>query len=46
MTIVAIDSALSIDELIPFLGLKEGLSDLFSEGGVQHVIVKTTHLLV
>ena len=46
MTIFTIDSALSsgnIDELIPFMGLKERLSDLFSEDEVEHAIVKTTH---
>ena len=42
MNLLAIDSALScgsIDELIPFLGLKENLSDLFSVDGVEHPIV-------
>ena len=46
MTIFTIDSALSsgnIDELIPFMGLKERLSDLFSEDEVEHAIVSEDH---
>ena len=46
MNILAIDSALSsgsIDELIPFLGLKENLSDLFSVDGVEHPVVSEDH---
>ena len=46
MNVLAIDSALScgsIDELIPFLGLKENLSDLFSVDGVEHPIVSEDH---
>ena len=35
--------ALSIDELIPFLGLKENLSDLFSVDGVEHPVVSEDH---
>ncbi|KAL5469037.1 hypothetical protein EMCRGX_G030225 [Ephydatia muelleri] len=46
MTILAIDSALScgnIDELIPFRGLKAKFSDLFSEDGVEHAVVREDH---
>ena len=45
---MAIDSALSsgnINELIPFLGLKEGLSDLFSEDGDELVVVSDDNSL-
>ncbi|KAL5479852.1 hypothetical protein EMCRGX_G023443 [Ephydatia muelleri] len=47
MTILAIDSALAsgnIDELIPFMGMKDNLSDLFSEDGVEHAVVSEDHL--
>eukprot|EP00731_Ephydatia_muelleri_P003461 Em0001g3461a len=47
MTILAIDSALAsgnIDELIPFMGMKDNLSDLFSEDGVEHAVVNEDHL--
>eukprot|EP00731_Ephydatia_muelleri_P023512 Em0015g1095a len=46
MTILAIDSALAsgnIDELIPFMGMKDNLSDLFSEDGVEHAVVSEDH---
>ena len=46
MNVLAIDSALSygsIDKLIPFLGLKENLSDLFSVDGVEHPVVSEDH---
>ena len=46
MTILAIDSALAsgnIEELIPFMGMKDNLSDLFSEDGVEHAVVSEDH---
>eukprot|EP00731_Ephydatia_muelleri_P006266 Em0003g514a len=46
MTILAIDSALAsgnIEELIPFMGMKDILSDLFSEDGVEHAVVSEDH---
>eukprot|EP00731_Ephydatia_muelleri_P003432 Em0001g3432a len=46
MTILAIDSALAsgnIEELIPFMGTKDNLSDLFSEDGVEHAVVSEDH---
>ncbi|KAL5500213.1 hypothetical protein EMCRGX_G011733 [Ephydatia muelleri] len=46
MTILAIDSALAsgnIEELIPFMGMRDNLSDLFSEDGVEHAVVSEDH---
>eukprot|EP00731_Ephydatia_muelleri_P019095 Em0011g1135a len=46
ITILAIDSALAsgnIEELIPFMGMKDNLSDLFSEDGVEHAVVSEDH---
>ena len=46
MTILAIDSALAsgnIEELIPFMGMRDNLSDFFSEDGVEHAVVSEDH---
>ncbi|KAL5515857.1 hypothetical protein EMCRGX_G001092 [Ephydatia muelleri] len=33
----------NIEELIPFMGMKDNLSDLFSEDGVEHAVVSEDH---
>ena len=48
MAIKAIDSMLSsgsVDELIEYLGLKDNLTELFSEEGAEHPIVSEDHSL-
>eukprot|EP00731_Ephydatia_muelleri_P037591 Em0515g1a len=33
----------NIEELIPFMGMRDNLSDLFSEDGVEHAVVSEDH---
>eukprot|EP00731_Ephydatia_muelleri_P008402 Em0004g740a len=33
----------NIEELVPFMGMKDNLSDLFSEDGVEHAVVSEDH---
>ncbi|KAL5515744.1 hypothetical protein EMCRGX_G000953 [Ephydatia muelleri] len=33
----------NIEELIPFMGMKDNLSDVFSEDGVEHAVVSEDH---